>query len=171
MPILLLVLLFTASLFSPVADEPIIHVESESRDNITLPFTPETLSVDEVSEREMLELVNVERRRAGVEDLVMDEELVAVARKHSHDMWERRYFAHENPDGENAVHRMLEEEVDFARAGENLALTRSVERAHKGLMNSPGHRKNILDPEFRRVGIGVIDGGVYGKMFTQNFAN
>lgn len=171
MPIILLVLLFTASLFSPVNDEPLIQIESESRENISLPATPDSLRVDESSEIEMLELINEERRRAGVGELVMDEELVEVARKHSWDMWERKYFAHENPDGENAVHRMLEEEVDFVRAGENLALTRNVERAHTGLMNSPGHKKNILDPEFTRVGIGVIDGGIYGKMFTQNFAN
>lgn len=171
MPIILLVLLFTASLFSPVTGEPVIHVESEAGEKITLPATPETLLVDELAEGEMLELVNEERRRAGVGELVMDPELVEVARKHSQDMWERKYFAHESPDGENAVHRMLEGKVDFARAGENLALTRNVERAHDGLMNSPGHRKNILDPEFSRVGIGVIDGGIYGKMFTQNFAD
>lgn len=171
MPIILLILLFTASLFSPVVGEPIISVESENQESITLPFTPEELIVDEVSEKEMLELVNAERRKAGVRELVLDEELVEVARKHSHDMWERQYFSHENLDGENAVHRMLEGEVDFARAGENLALTKSVERAHEGLMNSPGHKRNILDPKFGRVGIGVVDGGVYGKMFTQNFAD
>ena len=171
MPIIFLVLLFTASLFTPVADDPVIHVESETTENVPLPFTPETMSVDEVSEKEMLQLVNAERRLLGIQELVFDEELTQVAREHSRDMWERRYFAHENPDGENAVHRMLEDEIDFARAGENLALTRTVERAHTGLMNSPGHRKNILDPQFRRVGIGVIDGGVYGKMFTQNFAD
>ncbi|MCR4279168.1 MAG: CAP domain-containing protein [Candidatus Zambryskibacteria bacterium] len=171
MPIILLVLLFAASLFSPIAGEPIIHIESDSQESITLPFTPEELRVDEVSEKKMLESVNTERRKAGVSELVMDEGLIEVARKHSHDMWERQYFAHENPDGENAVHRMLEGEVDFARAGENLALTKSVERAHEGLMDSPGHKRNILDPKFGRIGIGVVDGGVYGKMFTQNFAD
>jgi uncharacterized protein YkwD len=38
-------------------------------------------------------------------------------------------------------------------------------------MNSEGHRKNILDPEFKRLGIGVIDNGVYGKMFVQIFTD
>lgn len=174
MPIILLVLLFTASLFTPVADEsaqPIVTIEEENTERHSLPFTPRKLLIDGESEEAMLELLNEERRGAGLEELVLDEEMRDVAREHSRDMWERRYFAHENPDGENAVHRLLEGEVDFARAGENLALTRNVERAHEGLMDSPGHRRNILDPEFRRVGIGVIDGGVYGKMFTQNFAD
>ncbi|MDQ3129497.1 MAG: colicin V production protein, partial [Acidobacteriota bacterium] len=43
--------------------------------------------------------------------------------------------------------------------------------AHTGLMNSPGHRANILQPNFGRVGIGVLDGGRRGLMITQNFRN
>jgi len=41
----------------------------------------------------------------------------------------------------------------------------------QGLMNSPGHRANILNPNFHKIGIGVIDGGIYGKMYTQEFTN
>ena len=171
MPILVLVLLFTASLFTPVADEPVIDVVHDSQETFTLPFIPAEMAVDHESEMIMFELVNDERREEGVPELVWDEEIAKVARKHSEDMWERRYFAHENLDRENAVHRMLEEEVDFTKAGENLALTRTVERAHEGLMDSPGHRRNILDPSFKRIGIGVVDGGLYGKMFTENFAD
>ena len=62
-----------------------------------------------------------------------------------------------------------------ARIGRRLAneqaLAPTVVIAHEGLMNSPGHRANILNPRFRRVGIGVADGGMHGKMFTQNFAD
>jgi len=47
----------------------------------------------------------------------------------------------------------------------------SVRIAHAGLMNSPGHRANILRPQFGRVGIGIMDGGVHGLMVTQNFRN
>jgi uncharacterized protein YkwD len=46
-----------------------------------------------------------------------------------------------------------------------------VEIAFKGLMDSDGHRKNIIDPSYSRVGIGVIDSSAYGKMFTQVFAD
>ena len=50
-----------------------------------------------------------------------------------------------------------------------MALAPNVDRAHTGLMNSEGHKRNILDPAFGKIGIGVVDGGVYGKMFTQVF--
>lgn len=66
---------------------------------------------------------------------------------------------------------MRESEVRFRTAGENLALAPSVPIAHTGLMNSPGHRANILQSGFGRVGIGILDGGKRGLMVTQNFRN
>ena len=61
--------------------------------------------------------------------------------------------------------------IHFQAAGENLALAPNINLAHQGLMNSPGHRANILSPDFKKVGIGVIDGGIYGEMFVQEFSN
>lgn len=148
-----------------------LTIKPGEEDVITLPFKAERLSIDERSEERMLELINEERRKAGVPPVVLDQSIVPVARAHSKDMWDRSYFAHVNPDGESPFDRMRDGGVDFRSAGENLALARTVERAHVGLMNSPGHKRNILDPAFGRVGIGVIDGGIYGKMFTQNFAD
>jgi uncharacterized protein YkwD len=66
---------------------------------------------------------------------------------------------------------MREGGVRFLAAGENLALAPSLQVAHNGLMNSPGHRRNILDHQFGRVGIGIMDGGIRGLMVTQNFRN
>ena len=54
--------------------------------------------------------------------------------------------------------------------GENIALAPSVETAHRNLMNSPGHRANILDPAFTRVGIGIIVAPGAGLMVSQEFA-
>lgn len=140
-------------------------------EKLSLPYRPGTLSVDEEAEKEMLELINAERIKVGIKPLVVDQTLVKVARMHSTDMWERKYFSHEDPDNKTPFNRLEDGEVEFRRAGENLALARDVKRAHEGLMDSEGHRKNILDSNFGRVGIGVIDGGIYGKMFTQNFAD
>ena len=67
--------------------------------------------------------------------------------------------------------RLLDADVDFILAGENLAFAPSLDLAHDGLMQSQGHRENILAEEFSRIGIGVIDGGSYGKMFVQVFAD
>jgi len=176
MPLLILVLVLFSSLFQtgvPLAESPLAAsaprvVEQEV---IPLPYRPGTLAIDQVAEERMLELINAERRRAGLTEFALDPEITEIARAHAYDMWQRQYFAHENPDGETPLNRMEEGDVEFWFAGENLALTKTVERAHEGLMNSPGHKRNILDPEFTRIGIGVVDGGRYGKMFTQNFAD
>jgi uncharacterized protein YkwD len=66
---------------------------------------------------------------------------------------------------------MRRSRLRFLAAGENLALARTLPMAHQGLMNSPGHRANILRASFGRVGIGIADGGRYGLMVTQNFRN
>jgi uncharacterized protein YkwD len=86
-------------------------------------------------------------------------------------MWRRNYFGHVSPEGHDAGDRLNAAEVSYQMAGENLALAPTLQSAHTGLMNSEGHRANILDPDFRRVGIGVIDNGYYGKMFVQVFTD
>lgn len=150
-----------------------LTVTPKSKERITLDIEPKEseLRVDEASEARMLELVNREREKAGVEKLVLDTTITAVARTYSRDMFERRYFSHVSPEGTDAGDRLRAGGVAFTYAGENLAYAPDVGTAHQGLMDSEGHRKNILDPDFRRIGIGVIDGGIYGKMFTQNFTD
>lgn len=129
------------------------------------------LKVSEVDEREMLDLLNEERKKMQLRELLWDESLAVVAREHSEDMFRRQYFAHTNPDGWTAGERLSNANVEYLLSGENLAYAPNVELAHRGLMNSPGHRDNILRREFSRIGIGVQDGGLYGKMYTQNFAD
>lgn len=150
-----------------------LTVEPKSTERITLDVAPQTsaLTVDADAEQQMLVLVNGERAKVGVKPLSSDAKIVAVARAHSKDMFERHYFSHIDPDGNDPLHRMLAGGVSFSIVGENIAYAPDLSSAHQGLMNSEGHRKNILDPEFHRIGIGIIDAGVYGKMFTQNFAD
>lgn len=149
----------------------LLTTESESEDSIKIPYKPSKLSVDAEAEAKMLQLVNEERAKVGAPALVIDDKLVAVARAHSEDMWNRGYFSHVDPDGNDPFARMRAGGVKFLTAGENIALAPNVDVAHKGLMNSPGHKRNILDPNFRKVGIGIIDGGIYGEMYTQDFTN
>jgi uncharacterized protein YkwD len=148
-----------------------LTVHPESHETVSIPYKPKTLSIDATAEERMLELVNEERRKVGAKPLVMDALLTEVAREHSRDMWNRQYFSHYNPDGEDPFDRMKRHKVQYLTAGENLALAPTVSVAHQGLMNSPGHKRNILDPNFGRIGIGVISGGFYGKMFTQAFTD
>jgi uncharacterized protein YkwD len=122
-------------------------------------------------ELEMFEMVNKERRKEGLLDLKADIELTKVALLHSKDMFARGYFSHLSPEGKTPFDRIRKENVSFLTAGENLALAQTLRLAHTGLMNSPGHRANILHKSFGRIGIGILDGGVYGIMVTQNFRN
>jgi uncharacterized protein YkwD/uncharacterized membrane protein required for colicin V production len=130
-----------------------------------------TLAPDPDAEAEMLQLLNQERARAGLEPLQPDERLRDVARAHSREMFELEYFAHDSPVSGSPADRVRQADIPFGLAGENLAFAPNVQVAHEGLMQSPGHRANILRPEFRRVGIGVIRSQFRGRMFTQEFTD
>jgi uncharacterized protein YkwD len=149
----------------------LLTVQPDSDERVTLPFTVPVSRPRPDLEAEMLRLVNKERIAARLRVLAPDPELTEVARRHSADMFARGYFAHDTPEGRDPFDRMRANEVRFLTAGENLALARTVQIAHTGLMNSSGHRANILRPEFGRVGIGIMDGGMRGLMVTQNFRN
>lgn len=127
------------------------------------------LSLDPEAEEAMLALVNRERVNAGLRPLVADDTLRATSRAHSREMFDLGYFAHQSPVQGSPQDRVRASGVPFAYSGENLAYAPTVEVAHTGLMNSPGHRANILEPRFTRVGIGVVSAGVAGEMFTQTF--
>ena len=129
------------------------------------------LALDPDAEAAMLDLVNLERQRQGLGTLRADEELRQVARAHSREMFERGYFGHTSPYTGSPFDRLRAARVPFLVAGENLAFAPTVRLAHDGLMDSPGHRENILRPQFGRVGIGVIRSPLRGRMFTQAFAN
>ncbi|MBZ4653238.1 MAG: hypothetical protein JG781_576 [Peptococcaceae bacterium] len=120
-------------------------------------------------EIKMLELINKERAAAGVPPLKMDNELVRIARLKSQDMIDKNYFDHNSPTYGDPFTMMKNFGVKYGYAGENLAGNQTVDNAHVSLMNSPGHRKNILNPNYTHVGIGIREGGPYGKMFTQMF--
>ncbi len=146
-------------------------VEPESDKTVQLGFNVTNASVDTIDEPRMLDLVNHERTSRGLEALTMNLKAQAVARQHSRDMFARGYFSHINPEGVNPFQRMQAGDVKFGAAGENLALAPTLNLAHNGLMNSPGHRANILSPDYHTVGIGILDGGPYGLMITQDFTD
>jgi uncharacterized membrane protein required for colicin V production len=147
--------------------------EAESETMRPLPVGPPVgnLDPDPDAERRMLDLVNAERARADVKPLVADERLRATARQHSLEMFKKDYFSHTSPTSGSPFERMHAAGIGFEVAGENLAYAPNVAIAHSGLMNSPGHRANILRPEFGRLGIGVIRSQAQGSMFSQEFTN
>ncbi len=149
----------------------LLTIRPDSDERVTLPFKVESTRPRPDLEQRMLAMVNQERAAAGLRPLAADPELTEVARKHSADMFARGYFAHDTPEGLSPFDRMRAAHVEFLTAGENLALAPTLPVAHTGLMNSPGHRENILRPQFGRVGIGIMDGGMRGLMVSQEFRN
>ncbi len=147
-----------------------ISPNSKESQNLNIPANIKT-APDPVSEKEMFDLINKERIKAGQRPIGFDNALRDVGRAHCVDMFKRNYFSHYTPEGKDPFQRMDDAGIVYVTAGENLAYAPSVAIAHEGLMNSPGHKANILRQSFGRVGVGVIDGGVYGKMFCQEFTN
>ncbi len=160
---------------APVFDQAVRHtmnsltVDPNSNKKVPLGFTYTKAESRPFLEIKMLELVNKERIKEGLPALKPDPEMTRVARAHSKDMFVKGYFAHNTPDGKTPFDRMRTAGVKFNTAGENLALAQTLEIAHTNLMNSPGHRANILHPSFGRLGIGVLDGSFYGLMISQEF--
>ncbi len=148
-----------------------LTVEPQSEESVDLRFKVADGTEDAKAEQEMFRAVNTERAKAGLRLLAFDDNLREVARQHSQDMLERGYFSHYTPEGLSPFDRMDDFGIEYNFAGENLAFAPSTDLAMQGLMNSPGHRKNILSPNFGKIGIGVIDAGIYGKMYSQEFTN
>ncbi len=120
-------------------------------------------------EAKMIELVNRERTSRGLKPVRPDDDLRGVARAHSDDMLRRGYFAHSSPEGIDPFQRMASAGITYEYAGENLAFGPNVDTAMNGLMNSPGHRANILKPEYGKLGVGCLDAGIRGEMYSQEF--
>lgn len=148
-----------------------LTIKPKSDEIVKLGFTTTDFSPDEVQEQKMIELVNSERKKEGLQALIFSKKLRQVGRVHSGDMFTNGYFAHYSLSGKNVADRADEGKVDYLVIGENLAFAPNLALAHSGLMNSPGHRANILSNEYHKVGIGIMDGGTYGLMITQVFSN
>lgn len=148
-----------------------ITVKPQSSESIQLGFTTTNVKPDPAAAKKMLELVNAERKANDLKELVFDEKLAAVGEAHATDMFARGYFSHNTPEGKTPFDRMDAAGISYMIAGENLALAPTTAEAFTGLMNSPGHKANMLSGDFGRVGIGAVNGGSHGIMFAQEFAN
>lgn len=120
-------------------------------------------------EQQMLALINKERTSRGLKALTLDSALSNVAERKSKDMIANNYFSHQSPTYGSPFEMMKQFGIAYRSAGENIACNRSVEAAHQALMESQGHRENILNAGFTHIGLGIVDGGPCGKMFTQMF--
>jgi uncharacterized YkwD family protein len=118
-------------------------------------------------EQAVLDLTNAERQKAGLQPLQADRNLMNSARQKSTDMASNKYFSHTSPTYGSPFDQMKANGVTYKSAAENIAMgQRTAEEVVKGWMESPGHRQNILTPEFTHIGIGYDKNGNY---WTQQF--
>lgn len=121
-------------------------------------------------EKRVLDLTNAERAKAGLAPLKLNAELSRVARFKSQDMRDRNYFSHTSPTYGSPFTMMRNFGIRFTAAGENIAAGYTTpESVVKGWMNSPGHRQNIMNPSYNKLGVGYAAGGSYRHYWTQMF--
>jgi uncharacterized protein YkwD len=125
-------------------------------------------------EREVLDLTNAARRNQGCGPLSLDDSLVEAAGKHASDMVRRHYMDHTTPDGQGPGDRMAAAGWHGSGWGENIAAGYdSAQKVFAAWMNSDGHRANILNCKFDKIGIGYDPGQVKSQWgpgsWVQNF--
>ena len=133
--------------------------------------TQDTTTAAELTadEKEVLQLINEQRKANGLEALVIDAEVQRVARIKAQDMVDNNYFSHTSPTYGSPFEMLKNFKVSYQTAGENIAGNSSNSAAVKAWMNSAGHKANILNGNFNYTGIGVVSGSKYGKIYVQPF--
>lgn len=137
---------------------------------------PQTIEKEPVADShaelagQIVHLVNEERAKAGVKPLKYVADVSKVAQLKSQDMIKNNYFDHTSPTYGSPFKMMDQFDINYTFAGENIAAGYSTaEAVMKGWMDSPGHRANILNPNYAEIGIGIAEGGEYGVYYTQMF--
>ncbi|MGF6949365.1 uncharacterized protein YkwD [Neobacillus sp. B4I6] len=133
-------------------------------------YTKANSALKEGFEYQLFDLTNAARVNHQLTVLTWDEHVRGTARKHSTDMAVHQYFDHTNLKGQSPFDRMKEDDISFHMAGENLAYGQfSSIFAHEGLMNSLGHRENILREGYEFLGVGVAFNDESQPYYTENF--
>jgi uncharacterized YkwD family protein len=134
---------------------------------VTQPSTTQTTSTLSAYEQKVVDLTNQERAKNGLPALKVDVTLSKMAHEKSRDMSANGYFSHTSPTYGSPFDMMKKYGITYRYAGENIAMgQRTPEEVVKAWMNSEGHRKNILSPNYNYIGVGYVSQGNY---WTQEF--
>ncbi|MCC0633218.1 CAP domain-containing protein [Clostridioides sp. ZZV15-6388] len=121
-------------------------------------------------QKEVVDLVNVERSKAGLNPLTLDADVSNVATKKSQDMIDNNYFAHNSPTYGSPFDMLKKFGISYKTAGENIAMgQKTPKEVVNAWMNSEGHRKNILNPNYSKIGVGVAQKSGGSIYWTQIF--
>ncbi|NQD68874.1 hypothetical protein HP456_23495 [Bacillus haikouensis] len=120
--------------------------------------------------KQVIDLTNQERKKNGLGALKADGELANVAEMKSEDMKDKDYFSHTSPTYGSPFEMMQNFGVDYSSAAENIAVgQKSPQSVVNAWMNSPGHRKNILNGQLTHIGVGIAKDNSQGIYWTQMF--
>jgi uncharacterized protein YkwD len=166
----LLAVIAVAAASAAIASAPAPN-RAELTRSYVLPYRIVQAPASSAMEATMLALLNQSRDAAGLSALRATLTLRTVARLHGSDMFAYGYLSHESRDGRLPLDRVQSAGLSPWHVGENLAYAQDVQEAHRLLMNSPGHRANILSPIYRWIGVGVMDGGPHGVIVVEDFTD
>lgn len=122
------------------------------------------------TENRVIELVNVQRAKVGLQPIKANWQVSRVARYKSQDMINKGYFSHTSPTYGSPFTMMESFGIKFSAAGENIAMGQTTpEAVMNGWMNSPGHRSNILNPTYTELGVGLAKDSSGRCYWTQMF--
>lgn len=122
--------------------------------------------------KEVLKLVNTERAKQKLEALTLDTKLNNVAQLKAEDMRNNNYFDHNSPKYGSPFDLMRSQGVSYRSAGENIAAGQtSAEAVMRDWMNSSGHRANIMNPNYTKLGVGYCTGGSMRTYWVQEFTS
>jgi len=138
---------------------------------VSLPFRVPAATARGDLEQAALRLLNAERTSAGLPHLVPDAGIRTAARRHGQELFASGHLSHRSRDGRWPIQRIKALGIRASFVGENLAYAADIGEAHRTLMASADHRRNILSPRYRRIGLAVLDGGIYGIVVVQDFSD
>ncbi|WP_416361219.1 CAP-associated domain-containing protein [Mammaliicoccus sp. Dog046] len=148
----------------------IMQIAANTENKRTNQYRPASKDYERALELQNYDLVNAERVNFDLPTLTYNGGVSQTARKHSQDMVENDYFDHTNKQGLSPFDRLDQDGFNYIAAGENLAFGQiSSVYAHHGLMNSMGHRENILNKDYKELGVGVDIGEDLQPYWTENY--
>ncbi|GAB6179087.1 hypothetical protein JCM14036_04060 [Desulfotomaculum defluvii] len=151
----------------PAAPQPEPEPQPEPQ-----PVPQEPTSFMNDFQKQVVNLVNAERAKYGLQPLVAKEDLTKVAQAKAQDMYQSRYFSHTSPNYGSPFDMMRKFGISYLAAGENIAMgQKTPEQVMQDWMNSSGHRANILNAKYNEIGVGVYQSySGYGYIWVQEFA-
>lgn len=142
---------------------------NSNNNSVTNNTKQDTLSGYSADEKELLSLINAQRKAYGLPELSFNSELQRVAKAKAQDLVANNYFSHTSPTYGSPFDMMKSFGIKYKTAGENIAGNSSLSGAVDAWMNSTGHRENILNNAYNYTGIGIVDSPKYGKIMVQMF--